>query len=302
MGPLAFAVGLFSALSAVPAADTPAVRTRWRQVYPLDGEDLTRWARGRGQSRAVVLLHGLRYQMFSDAAVSSATFSTWQQPGSELVKELAKSSDVYVFAYGQNVTLDEVAASPSLAQGFVRVRELGYEEIVLVGHSAGGLIGRFYVEDHPDCGVTRVVQVCSPNGGSDWSKVNFAIRRSQLPFINSLSKAGREASEKERAGRRLPDAVEVVTAVGTWGPGSDWVVACNSQWSEALQRQGVPAVAVRSSHLTVMRAKPGVTRVAELAREWQPRWSAHQVTAARQAILKLGGALDEGPELPESEP
>ena len=49
---------------------------------------------------------------------------------------------------------DRIAGSAALADNIRRVRQLGYKEIILLGHSAGGVIVRQFVEDHPDAGVT----------------------------------------------------------------------------------------------------------------------------------------------------
>ena len=51
----------------------------------------------------------------------------------------------------------------------------------LVGYSAGALIARYFVEDSPDYGVTKVIQVCAPNGGSGWGKLTAGVRQSQEP-------------------------------------------------------------------------------------------------------------------------
>src|ERR1035438_4804334 len=143
-------------------AGAPALESTCQQVAPapVDGK----WVRSPMQKRAVVLIHGY-YFHFKDKNVPKAQPRPWQAADSSLVKELAKSSDVFVFAYGQNASVDTIVKQSKLSESVAQLRKLGYREIVLVGHSAGGLIARHFVEDHPDSGVTRVVQVCAPNAG-----------------------------------------------------------------------------------------------------------------------------------------
>src|SRR5262249_28317265 len=109
------------------------------------------WARSNNQTTAVVVIHGF-YLHLKDKSVSKAALRPWQQPDSPLIKELGKSADVYVFAYGQNATIDGVVAGSKLGEDIAHLRRLGYKEVILVGHSAGGLIARHFVEDHPDAG------------------------------------------------------------------------------------------------------------------------------------------------------
>jgi pimeloyl-ACP methyl ester carboxylesterase len=180
--------------------------------------------------------------------------------------------------------VDEIADLPELRAGVGRLRQMGYREVVLVGHSAGGLVARRLVEDYPDAGVTKVVQVCAPNGGSGWARLQ-AVRRNQKPFVQSLTKEDRHRALRGRLDVGLPDGVEFVCLVGTMALTGDGVVSCRSQWTADLQEQGVPAVALAVDHLSVVRTALGAARVAELVRAPQPRWSQAQVAAARKALL-----------------
>ena len=83
------------------------------------------------------------------------SISTWQKADSPLVKELARNADVFAFAYGQN-PLDTILRHSKLGENIAAIRKLGYSEVILVGHSAGGLIARQFVEDNSQAGVTKV--------------------------------------------------------------------------------------------------------------------------------------------------
>ena len=146
------------ATPATGAAGKERLETMFAQVFPVPARPAD-FVRTADQRRAVVVLHGLRPE-FDRFLSTRAVLQDFQEPDSFLVKMLARDADVFAFAYGQNVPLEQIASAPELDKGLARLKEMGFAEIVLVGFSAGGLIAREYVEDHPHAGVTKVVQVC----------------------------------------------------------------------------------------------------------------------------------------------
>ena len=288
------AVSLLAALF-VTAPTTPD--TRFAQVAPAYREGAA-LQRSLAQGRAVVLLHGLRLHPFSSRNVTRAELHSWQRPDSPLVKALSADADVFAYAYSQEVPLETVADAPALRDAVRRLKALGYREVVLVGHSAGGLVARQLVEDYPDVGVTRVVQVCAPNGGSGWAKARVAVRKNQELFLSSLSKRDRTLSLRERAEKRIPATVEFVCVVarlhvplvaprdkGQKLMHGDGFVSAVCQWTPELQQQGIPAVVVSAGHSGVMHGQPGIDLIARLVRQHVGRWDAAAVTAARPQIL-----------------
>jgi pimeloyl-ACP methyl ester carboxylesterase len=259
------------------------VEVQFVQVAP-SARPTAEWRRGPGERRAVVLIQGLMVHPFSKDNVGKAALRDWQKPGSPLVKRLAGEGDVYAFAYGQNVPVDEIADHDALWGGLLRLREMGYRDVVLVGYSAGGVIARRVVEDYPDAGVTKVVQVCAPNAGSGWANLK-AVRSNQKPFLQSLTKEERRRELRERLDVTIPERVEFVCVVGTAAVSGDGVVSCRSQWTPDLQAQGVPAVTVATDHLSMVRSAGGAAKIAELVHSPQPRWGPAKVEAARKAIL-----------------
>jgi len=242
------------------------------------------WRRSPRARRAVVLVQGLMPHPFSKENVERPALRDWQKPGSVLVKRLAADADVYAFGYGQSVTVDEIAGHDALWGGLLRLRKMGYRDVVVVGYSAGGVIARRLVEDYPDAGVTKVVQVCAPNAGSGWARLN-AVRKNQKPFLQSLTKEERRRELRSRLDVSIPDDVEFVCVVGTRGLAGDGVVSLRSQWTPDLQAQGIPAVTVPTDHLSMVRSPAGADTIAELVRTPQPRWSQAKVAAARKGIL-----------------
>jgi pimeloyl-ACP methyl ester carboxylesterase len=263
----------------------PTVETKFAQVAPPAVLSATIPARTPGQSRAVILLHGLHLHPINDAGAWHAELSHWEEPTSPLVKALGRDADVFAFGYAQNEAVDVVAQAPALGAYVAQLRRAGYREIVLVGYSAGGLIARYAVEDEPACGVTKVIQVCAPNGGSSWGKFTASVRQSQEPFLLSLSKEARQTAMRRRVDKAIPANVEFVCVVGTIGHAGDGLVRADCQWTPDLQRQGVPAVVLRTGHLGAMRSKAIAKTLADLVREPQPRWTPGQVELARLKVL-----------------
>jgi hypothetical protein len=233
------------------------------------------FVRSRGQDRAVVLIHCYSPQ---PSHRSKATFHSYQLPGSPLVASLARISDVFAFAYAQTVPVDEIAGSTALHQGLASLRQLGYTEIVLVGFSAGGLVARQLVEDMPNTGVTKVIQVCVPNTGTTWSAVAVSA------FAQSLSHKARARHLQARPGKKIPEAVQFVCIVGNGLVEGDGVVSTWSQWPEDLQRQGIPVHLIHADHLHAARSRAGIEMIGQLVEDSQPRWNAFDVAIARKRL------------------
>src|SRR5438034_10710821 len=89
----------------------PSVHSICQQAapVPVDGK----WARSPKQTQAVVLIHGFYYR-FTDRSVAKPDLRPWQSADGPLVKELAKNADVFVFAYGQNASLDTIVKESKL--------------------------------------------------------------------------------------------------------------------------------------------------------------------------------------------
>jgi pimeloyl-ACP methyl ester carboxylesterase len=268
-------------LASLTLQATP-VQSRLVQIAPARVDQKP--ARSEGQTRAVVLIHGF-VMHFRSATVPQPRFRDWQRPGCLLVKRLAREADVYAFAYGQNVPLDEIVKRSSLRADVAGLRRLGYKEIILVGHSAGGLVARHFVEDNPDAGVTRVIQVCTPNCGTPTAKSR--VTRAQQPFLDSLTEEARQACLKARQGKRIPESVDFVCllANGKNMCSSDGVVPCASQWSEDLRRQCIPVVVMGLSHREPMRSERGAEALARLVHDKQPRWQADRVQQVYRELI-----------------
>ena len=265
---------------AVLAAPEPAVLSAFAKVGP----NPTVLSRSPGVERAVILVHGLGLHPFNADKVLKPRWRAWQHASSPLVKALGQSADVFAFSYGQTIPAHRIHEEAGLALYVKKLKADGYRQIVLVGHSAGGLVARHLVEDFPACGVTRVVQVCAPNLGSGWAMPKV-VRDAQSAFLGSLSRTGRAKVLAERADKKLPAGVEFVCLVGSCRLDGDGVVGLASQWSEDLQKQGVPAAVIGCGHKDILTSAKGVEAIARAASEPSPRWKAEKVAEFRKAIL-----------------
>jgi pimeloyl-ACP methyl ester carboxylesterase len=275
-------LSMLSAVCALLVLPTPPVASRFEQVAPAQTSE--QLSRSKDQQRAVVLIHGFVPSFSSDGA-RQVRLRDWQRPGSLLVKRLAREADVFVFGYGQNVSLDVIVRDSALKADIARLRKLGYRELVLVGHSAGGLVARHFVEDNPDAGVTRVIQVCAPNGGTP--AASLWMPPGQRAFLECLTEKGRMTCLKARAGKRIPrnvDFVCLLTHVGDTYE-NDGLVPCACQWSADLRKQCIPVTAIEIGHRQAVRKAEGVEAIARLVRERQPRWEPVRVKRVCQELL-----------------
>lgn len=274
----AFAVALaFYPAFAVPTATWQPSRSKQADVPGLVAEVT--------KTRAVVLIPGLQLHLLRPEKCRAPEQHDWQRPHSKLVKELAPDFDVYALGYTQCQPLDAVSLSFGLRSTVAALAKAGYREIVLVGHSAGGIIARQFVERFPKSGVTKVIQVAAPNAGSDYATIGIGIPKTQLPFIRSLAPEYRVSASPSTL--TLPSQLDFVCLVCQGGNRrSDTIVDFESQWPPELQSQGVPAVLVASYHNEAVKADAPVKAIGLLAREKLVRWSSEQTATAKRILFK----------------
>jgi pimeloyl-ACP methyl ester carboxylesterase len=253
----------------------------FEQVSPADGK--------KAADRAIILINGLKPHPFDKDAANRPLKSSWQSADSTLGKALTPHGDLFIFCYSQNRAVDQIPdaqnkAGKALGDYIAELKAKGYGQIVIVGHSAGGLIARQFVEDHPDAGVTRVVQAASPNTGAALGEMDDSVRDAQEPFVQSLSKASRKAFLEGRKDKKIPASVEFAVVVANGTGSGDTVVDVTSQWPEDLQAQGIPMVETGSIHFTVPRSRSTAKTIAGLVSTAQPRWTDEKVEKALKGL------------------
>lgn len=267
---------------AAPAANVPT--EIWQVVPPARGKAALVNAT-RTKDRAVLLIPGLKIHPFRPALSTRPERHNWQDPGGDLVRTLAPDFDVYAFGYAQTAPLDAIALSPGLRDAVASMKNAGYKEIVLVGHSAGGVIARVFATSCPDSGVTKVICVAAPHAGAEAAHVQIGYPRIQAPFIRSLAPEMRIAARMAadvRTEQSIPMAC-VVCKIRRFD--GDGLVELGSQWPEDCRKCGVPAVLVPVSHWDAMLNPASAKVIGELAREKLTRWSAEDVEKARRLLF-----------------
>jgi hypothetical protein len=236
----------------------------------------------KSKDRAVLLIPGLKLHPLRPSLVARPELHSWQEPNSDLVRTLSKDFDVFSFGYAQITTLDAVAQSPGLRDVVANIQKAGYKEIVLVGHSAGGVIARLFVESYPDSGVTKVITVAAPHTGSELANLKSGYPRIQAAFVQSLTRDARMVAPP----RKIDDKIEMACVVCKLKRvEGDGLVNLNSQWPEECRKLGIPAALVPGSHFEAMVGAAGVKTIGELAREKLIRWSPEDVDKARKVLF-----------------
>jgi len=267
---------------ASPCANLP---TELWQVAP-DAQGRAGWLNTpRAKDRALVLIPGLKIHPLRPGRCARPERHGWQEPTSDLVRTLAPDFDVFAFGYAQTAPLEAVVHAPGLRDAVGHLKKAGYREIVLVGHSAGGVIARLFAAMYPDAGVTKVITVASPHTGAEAAYIPIGYPRAQAPFIQSLAPnvrtAARVALETKPA-----DAVQMACVVCKLRRlDTDGLVPLASQWPEDCRACGVPAVVVSISHWDAMLNPASAKVISELAREKLTRWSSSEVETARRVLL-----------------
>lgn len=274
MTPAAALVGI---LVAAPMVHLP---TAFWQITPAHHDGVV-----RDKDRAVLLVHGLVPRPVTPSKAAIPEQHSWQKPDSHLVKKLAADFDVYGFSYAQTVPVDAVCWSDGLHKAVKSLKAAGYRDVVLVGHSAGGVIVRQFAEQFPDSGVTKVIIVAAPQTGSPWALIpQFGLAATQVPFIKSLAPQPRQ--QQCLRCKPLANGLEVCCVVCKLPRLSgDTIVPAASQWPEEIQKQGIPAALVPVNHFDAVRSPEGAAVIAELAREKLTRWTPEQVEQGRKTLM-----------------
>ncbi len=274
---------VMAVIAAAPVAEVPT--DLWQTAPDIGAKSWVAPAQPSAKARAVVLIPGLYVHPLRPVRATRPEIRAWQMPGAELVKALAKDSDVFAFGYAQTSSVDEVAQAPGLLDAVTRLRTAGYTEVVLVGHSAGGLIARLFVEANPSAGATKVIAVAAPFAGAEAATLNVGYPKSQAPFVKSLAPDARTAATKANKFALAKDAEFACVVCKLKRVDSDGVVQTRSQWPNDLQCLGVPAVVAPVSHTDAMDSAAAAKLIAGLVCGKLARWSPEEVETARAVLF-----------------
>jgi hypothetical protein len=272
------AVSLFAV---VPVWELPTATWQVAPAIKSNG-DIAAFQPKVTQRAAALLIPGLYPHPIRPEKALEPEMHEWCESPSPLVTNLAGSMDVFAFGYAQTTPLDAVCLSFGLRVSIEKLKAAGYEQIVLIGHSAGGIIARQYIERFPAAGVSKIVQISSPNTGSELADIKFGLPRTQIPFIKSIGTVAR----KDVVYAALPKDFQfacVVCKVPRLS--NDFMVNLDSQWSEDLRKQGVPAVLVGVNHIDAPKSPTSAPVIADLVRGKLTRWTPEQTRTAEGIIF-----------------
>jgi pimeloyl-ACP methyl ester carboxylesterase len=272
------------------AASLFAVSPAWElssatwQVAPhvKSSGDIAAFAPKVTKPRAAILLPGLYPHPLRPEKALEPELHEWMEPDSHLVTNLGKDMDLYAFGYAQTIPLDGVSLSFGLRVTVQRLRAVGYQEIIMIGHSAGGIIARQFVEHYPREGIAKIIQISAPNYGSDLADLKFGLPRTQVAFIKSIAPGPRT----ECTHLPIPNGVQFVCVVCKYPRlANDLMVGLDSQWPADLRKQGIPASLVQVNHIDAPKSATSTAVIADLAREPLVRWSPDQTAAAEKIVF-----------------
>lgn len=268
---------------AAPAANVP---TEIWQVAPIARGKAVSVGISKTKDRAVLLIPGLKLHPFRPALSTRPERHNWQEPGSELVRTLSSEFDLYAFGYAQTASLDAIALSPGIRDTVGKLKGAGYKEIVLVGHSAGGVIARLFATHYPDSGVTKVITVASPHLGAEAAHLQIGYPRIQAPFIQSLLPETRIAARVPVPEAKPGQSIQMVCVVCKLRKlDGDGLVDLASQWPEDCRKCGVPAVLVAVNHWDAMSNPASAKAIGDLAREKLATWTSEEVEKAQKQLF-----------------
>jgi pimeloyl-ACP methyl ester carboxylesterase len=257
----------------------------WQVAPDLKGKPIQEELR-KTKTRAVVLIPGLKLHPVRPALAARPEMHKWQQPRGELVRALAEDFDVFALGYAQTVPVDVVARAPALRAAVELLEKADYREIILIGHSAGGVLARLFVATYPKTGVTKVITTASPHAGALLARLPFGYPKIQAPFVQSLTPEARQALARP-VDVDPNQPIEMVCVVARLPRlFSDGLVDVDSQWPPECRAAGVPVVVVEINHFEVLMHPASVHVVARLAREKLRRWTPQEVEQAARLLLK----------------
>ena len=90
-------------------------------------------------------------------------------------------------------TLDLHSDAPLMLQAqqvmaymtYIRTAHPG-ESLILAGHSAGGVLGRLYMVQHPNSGVSALISIASPHLGTESAELGLMAGQSPLGWISRI--------------------------------------------------------------------------------------------------------------------
>lgn len=274
--------GVVTALAVFSFSPAQELSTALWQIVPhAEGEvralNVTR-------QKAVLCIPGLYPHPIQPSKALAPEKHPWFEPRAPLLAALAPDFDVYALGYAQTLPLDAVASSSGMRSAVARLKRAGYREIVLIGHSAGGIVAHQFAERYPDSGVTKIIPVAAPYLGSDLAEIGFGLPKTQVAYIKSIAPQPRR--EATALLTPLPKHIDIccVSCKITYLT-NDILVNLESQWPPEVRRHGIPTTLVGVNHFDALKAPQAVEQVTLLAKSRLTRWNEEDVARAEKVLF-----------------
>lgn len=210
----------------------------------------------KNSQHAIVLIHGFNTNhIHNSEKYDELLRDSWQNRDSKIVQRVASYGDVFSIVYTQNRFVDHIADFGRFHTLMRRLRDAGYKNITIIGSSAGGVIGRLFVENFPESKISRIIQVAAPNRGTPAANlgnigggIGLIDNEDFLEFLESLEPGTRKEISRSRQDKKIPDDVEFVSLIGTAIAGGDGVIGYQSAWPASIRDQGLPGVSAAAVH------------------------------------------------------
>jgi pimeloyl-ACP methyl ester carboxylesterase len=170
----------------------------------------------------LVLIHGYssdEREWYESGVVRRIQAASWEDAGTLFYTAKAVHlSGAPVMAKNRFYTVRLPSEAPIVYQSRYLGQYLSYiqqhhkqQHIILVGHSAGGVVARFYMVQNPDVGIDALITIASPHLGTELAELGSIAGNSPLgwaaPFIggNTLNRSQGLYQElaRERPGNML---------------------------------------------------------------------------------------------------
>ena len=87
---------------------------------------------------------------------------------------------------------------------YIRRQHVG-EQIILVGHSAGGIVARMFMVEHPDTDLIALITIASPHLGTDKASLAQSVSENYLSWIKPIPGAKNLYSSQDLFFDLMPD-------------------------------------------------------------------------------------------------